>query len=709
MSERAGLALALGALTVAALAPSGAGALVPQDDAGSGGDAPDEPRPGVAVESGEAYSGTTEGIRLDPEDHYAFSADQGERIVARVSGLQGCFRILDAHGNDLSGFQCTLGGVERGRATAIAPADGTYYLRYGSIQADRYAFSLGVGEAPPPPAPMDSGLRVPRGVVPPVTAATQAGEHTVVAVIDTGVNPYHEFLRAPNLTDHPSRWLDGFPRHAESVDLTLGASNYSSALQADAGTWADLSYSGHADAEGIEGEHLYTFPGTRVVAGISFGEYDSPFRGGGGARPVLDEHGHGTGSAGLAAGAGLAEADGDVLVVAVEVGQGTFESGYWWAARQPWIDVISASLGSLANAPSPPIAFGQEDAVPWATREATANGIPVLVASGNGFTQTGVGPDHCSTHTSEHTGPRWVTPIGAAEPRTGNPSSWHWVPVEAIARAPAPSLAATSVNATDPHTGTSASTPNVAGHLAKLLQEARERGLDPAPQRALDHLLHAARPADPKPALAAEPSLPGPASVADQGYGLVDGDAVDRALGTLEAGHGPEPRPAADAFFRADDRARDLLWGEHGLFMRERPEPPRVPGTDSDAGTDRDAPDGHPSDLIVDPDIVYEGAFDGWVDPRDVYGVRLEAGDSVEVALQGDLLCLNVLRPSGAEHPIESTCPVAGMTERASFEANVTGTWSLKLSGFVPNDYTFGYTVGGAAPDPSRGPPGLGN
>lgn len=675
------------------------GAVTPQDDAGSGQDAPDEPVPEVWIVSGESYRGTQEGVPFDRADHYAFEADAGQTINARASGPVGCFDILDEDGEALTGANCALGMVELSEITITAPYTGTYYFLYTYIEPQVYFFSLGVDEAAPNPAPVSTSAFGSGDTLPPVTPASQDDEHVVVAVVDTGVNPYHEQFRASGLADHPSTWLDGFPSDAQSVELTLDGSDYQTALQADAGTWDGLSYSGPATVQGTQDEHLYTFPGTRIVAGISFGEFDSAVQGGGGSTPVLDEHGHGSGSAALAGGSGLDLADGNVLIVAVEVANGDFEDGLWWAARQPWIDAVTVSLGTVANVPLPPLLFGGEDAASRATKLATDNGKPVLFAAGNGFSGSGLAPDHCSTHTSDYTGPSWVTRIGAAEPRTGNPSTWHCLPVDAIARTPAPSASHTSTVDQDDHSGTSAATPNVAGHLAHLLLEARRQGLAVEPQEALDHLLHAAQPADPAVAPFAEPSLPAPASVVDQGYGLVDEESVDRGLGTLVAGDGPTPRPVEDAFFAADDAVRDALWGEAGVFVDPAGATSEAFDQD-DAGSGQDAPDQPPSDIVVEPDTVYEGAFTGLLaDHGDVYALDLEAGDSVTVAYEGELLCLDVWRPSGEEHDTPASCTWAGLRAELTFTADVTGTWFIDLGYPVPNTYSFGYGIDGPAPE----------
>jgi len=551
------------ALMAALLPVSAARAVLPQDDAGSGGDAPNAIDARVRIEPGHVYDGTLEGIGLDDSDWYAFTARSGQAVAANATGVLGCFYLRDDAGTELA-FGCATTYLLTADVSAVAPYTGTYFLEYSYVQPDSYQFSLGV-DAPPPPLtagveaqPLSSG-----GYVPPVRPATQRDKHVVVAVVDTGVNPYHEFFRAPGLTAHPSTWLPGFPRSAETVRLTLGAPDMATARKADADAWGSLK-SSTVDTDGEFEEHLYTFPGTRVVGAVSFGEYVdntdvslTPAE----RRPVLDDYGHGTHSAGLALGANLPEADGNVLLVMVEVGKGTFDEGIRWAARQPWIDAVSVSLGVVANAPVyvPNGVGGSRSGTAWFTREGAALGKPWFVAAGNGVSNTGVAPDKCTTYTSEYVGPVWITRVGAASPGDGSPTYWHCVPVEATARTNVASPAYDATRGGTSATGTSAATPNAAGHWAHLMLAARRGGSRVTRLKALEYLLHAAAPPPPKPG-ASDPSAY-PLSLADQGYGLIDARAVDLARTALLASSGPAERPETTEWFAEDRAIRIQLWG----------------------------------------------------------------------------------------------------------------------------------------------------
>jgi hypothetical protein len=688
------------ALLAALALPGAAGAsLLPQDDAGSGKDAPDTRTATFRIKPGAVYTGMIEGKVGDLEDWYAFTAPAGARIEARAASPVGCVALHDPAGKELEGL-CSIGFAELGEAAAVAKTAGTYYLRYYHRQPDlddtvphAYRFSLGVGAPAPAPTPADARLANLFPAEPglaPLKPATRDGDHVVVAVVDTGINPYHHFFRAPALDRHPRSWLRGFPASAKSVRLSLGAKDHAAANAADADTWDSLERSTYNAADDTYDTHLYTFPGTRVVAGVSFGEFEDPLAPSPDARPVRDEYGHGTHSAGLAAGANLTAADGNVLVVAVEVGQGMFEDGIRWAARQPWIDAISVSLGARANLPVTQSPLGDRTGAEWATREAHRSGKPVFIASGNGVSGTGLAPDHCTTYTSEFTGPAWVTRIGAAEPKSGNPSWWHCVPVEATARTDVDSPSYDSVAAASTATGTSAATPNAAGHFAHLLLAGRRAGSPATRLAMLDHLLHAAAPPPAAPG-AHEPSVQ-PVSLADQGYGLIDQAALDAATKRLLARTGPAPRPETETWFANDAAIRTALWGPGSATSGES-----TPQLQDDAGSGGDAPDDRSAKVRVKPGVRYDGVLDAVTEVADWYAFDGRAGDTVNVAVSGMVYCFDVVSPAG--EVAGTTCGAGyAVGGTVSVKLKTTGTWYLKIHYPTPQPYSFG--IGRNAPPP---------
>ncbi len=149
----------------------------------------------------------------------------------------------------------------------------------------------------------------------------------VVAVVDSGINPYHVDFRRPDLTVHPSTYVEGFPTDIPALRLTLSAKTYKEARDADQVTWLTAKEN-----------RLYWIPGTNIIGAI--GPFDNYDLGGGVDPPILDSIGHGTAVSSLAGGLIHGPHSTRILVVSVQ----GFNEGLAWAVRQPWIDVITNSL-----------------------------------------------------------------------------------------------------------------------------------------------------------------------------------------------------------------------------------------------------------------------------------------------------------------------------------------------------------------------------
>lgn len=567
-SVNRGSRLLAATLAIAASTLTARAEILPQNDAGSGADAPDAASSQIALASQAIYEGMLEGPAdpLDRADWYAIQMAGPGYIKASHVGPS-CFALADATGSILS-EECSPEPVI-GSLTLQVEAAGLRYLVVFDNPGP-YKISVGINAAAGDPLGVTGTLFGTRSPLAPVAPARQSGDHVVMAVVDTGINPYHEFFRAPALQDHPSTWLPGFPSEAEPLELTFGHATTDAARAADATMWASVVPSAYDDGTGAFTTHLYTFPGTRVVGAVSFGEYvDTTDVEAPPTTPILDDHSHGSASSGLAAGANMSAADGNVLIVMVEIGKGTFEEGVLWAARQPWIDAISVSLGTVGNVGGTGLAMDAYNRFVWgetrmsplaATGAAASSGKPVFVSSGNGISGQGLlTPDRCSTYTSEWTGPQWVTRIGAADGQTGNPKPWYCTPVDAIAKTGIGSVGHTTSTGISIATGTSASAPNVAGHFARLLLESRRAGDSLSRNDVLDRLLRSAAPVFLPPGTDGI-SSPYPLSAPEQGYGLVDGAAWERAL---QAPNEPAPaRLELQTWFEADAAVRSMLWGD---------------------------------------------------------------------------------------------------------------------------------------------------
>jgi hypothetical protein len=238
-------------------------------------------------------------------------------------------------------------------------------------------------------------LVVGAAVAPVTSAAPPRSADAVVALVDTGINPYHAVFRdrSRRAQLHPSTYLPGYPRNAVALRLTLDTGDYRAALKADCRrVWAK-----------VRPGQLYWFPGTTIVGAVSFDLTQHPADCDGtdlAAVPVLDDAGHGTMTASRAVGRTHGGCP-VCRVVSVE-----FQTGYgvinskdattsairsldWLAANAGWIDVESNSWGAL------PVWDPTGEAGLFATSPALARSVEraarahlAFWASGNGIART---------------------------------------------------------------------------------------------------------------------------------------------------------------------------------------------------------------------------------------------------------------------------------------------------------------------------------
>lgn len=423
-------------------------------------------------------------------------------------------------------------------------------------------------------------------------AAFSEQPFTVIALVDSGINAYHQDFRAPEFVHHPAEYVEGFPADAERLDLSFGVADsegYAAARDADEDTLLD-----------IQGNKLYWIPGTRIIGGYS------TRAGGAGAFPerkILDENGHGTGVASVSAGQFFGS-NPNALIVAVEgLGAASLE----WATAQPWIDIVSNSWGNIGNLPLGSTA---------ATRGATRRGQTVAFAGGNGtsnqnshqvFAPGGPVPvdDPCEckfpdsnpTFTSPYGGASWILTVGAVSPINGQAHWWHSVPVD-VSSFGSKWRAAHAFGVKQEESrdfgGTSCATPVTAGVLSTIIQRARTELGDttqgqrdgqavavagpgvtvPAEGPLADGTLtrteaealvqKTAFPVDFDPDKATWDYAIRPTTdlyYAYQGYGVVNRDSRDLAHRVL-MGEEPMPdRAEVDRFIAGADALRNAIWG----------------------------------------------------------------------------------------------------------------------------------------------------
>ena len=286
-------------------------------------------------------------------------------------------------------------------------------------------------------------------------APAPAEPQAVIAVVDTGINPYHVDFRddTPLGRAHPSTYLPGYPADAVAVNLTLGAKDLESALKADAAAW-----------KALEPGVLYWFPGTKVVgAYATAGSPSDPDVG------FVFSTGHGTMTASRAAGNAYSLCP-ECRVVAV---QGFTPESVTWASEQPWIDVQT-------NSWSPAIVFQQADRAPLLGMpglteafESAAARHAVFGSAGNGVMGK-LGVLGHPSFTRSTSGPRGVVSVGGHD--NGEVVLWtgSWPHVAADACDNWAAVGDT-LDEYDPREGggTSSASPYAAGEAGRLVLEAR--------------------------------------------------------------------------------------------------------------------------------------------------------------------------------------------------------------------------------------------
>ncbi|MHB8605520.1 MAG: S8/S53 family peptidase [Thermoplasmatota archaeon] len=287
-----------------------------------------------------------------------------------------------------------------------------------------------------------------------VTTGSMVSARPVIAVLDSGISPYHLVFRDPNGTaDAASRFRDATTgARPVEVPLDLAAASYASALAADTSSW-----------NGLRAGVLYHFTGTRVLA-IAFPSSSPP-------QPLIrDLVGHGTQTAGTAA-AGAQDAW--ILMVQVPldgVTTGTLEQDHQladvqitnamrWVTKQPWVDVVSLSFGAQRGAPAP-----TDDAFAKIVHTAVDLGKVVIAAAGNSplpdlgdpydaspwsIIASGADPKPNGRTLSSGSMLDVVAPFTAKVPREDSFDGYRWVD------------------------GTSFSAPAVAGEIARVIESVR--------------------------------------------------------------------------------------------------------------------------------------------------------------------------------------------------------------------------------------------
>ena len=321
-----------------------------------------------------------------------------------------------------------------------------------------------------PGGPADQELSDPGGGGP--------ADAVVVAVVDSGFNPYHLDFRAslmpqaqngdPSddlpLDQDPAGWLPGHPGAAafasyDRVDLTLSNDPKASTVElhdGDAASWSKVKQSSAGSV------HLRWFPGTKVIGAVTFNAGTDGFASG--------SHGVGTSSVSVGNLYGTCP---HCLLVFVD---GTQEQANRWVEQQDWIDLQTNSWGFSTSVAGRERVYAHSDTD--SQRAAVDRGQSIFFSSGNGVDGAFVATN--PTLFSSQEGPDWITTVGAINPDGSSPGSGKPADVAAPGSDYPSAYGSTTVNGTGLFGGTSNATPVTAGLYAEALYQLRERMAGPS-------------------------------------------------------------------------------------------------------------------------------------------------------------------------------------------------------------------------------------
>ncbi len=302
------------------------------------------------------------------------------------------------------------------------------------------------------------------------------GDAVVVAVIDSGFNPYHYDFLASQMPQHlnadpaddlpldqdPALWLPGHPgREAfasyTQMNLSLPERPTDAANQLyekDHATWSNVSATqGASNAE----THLSWIPNTKVIGYVNLD----------GGTDGYSASSHGVGTSSVSVG-NLYGTCPHCLFVFVN---GLREEANEWVAKQDWIDVQTNSFG-FSTATRDRVYAGSDTELQL---EAVNRGQSIFFSAGNGIDGNFIVPN--PTLFSSQEGPDWIITVGAVAPSDGSSYGGHGKPsdISSIGSGyPSAYDGDGTVTAQGFFGGTSNATPVTAGLYAEALYQLRK-------------------------------------------------------------------------------------------------------------------------------------------------------------------------------------------------------------------------------------------
>jgi hypothetical protein len=356
------------------------------------------------------------------------------------------------------------------------------------------------------------------GLAAPVTSAEAArvrapgaGDATVIAVLDSGMSPYHWDFLAPKmpqarnkdrsddlpLTTSPDKWLPGFPSPKSfasyrPLKLTLDARDEARPMDElhakDKKVWDGFKPSGP------DGVNYHWIPGTKVIGALSF-EPEQPSAVAattagnalhqqgladplGNVYPYLPFYGtgggeHGMGSASVSVGNEYGTCPECLLVFLQFTDDASGNRAIEWAMNQPWIDAITNSYGfhTAGTATTRDNVYGGANVE--LQKKASQRGQTIFWSAGNGYENAFVTPNQ--TLLSSQKGPDWIVTVTASSPSgTSNPSgAGKPADLTGVGSGYMSSYGSTKVTGGSRFSGTSNATPTIAGTFGRALYLSR--------------------------------------------------------------------------------------------------------------------------------------------------------------------------------------------------------------------------------------------
>ncbi|HWL34658.1 MAG TPA: hypothetical protein VNQ77_00555 [Frankiaceae bacterium] len=535
----------------------------------------------------------------------------------------------------------------------------------------------------------------------------------VVAVADSGINPYHEAFYRPKNTAHPCTYVVGFKDCSiRALPLSVGKfKDYDKAVEADKKLWAS-----------VEAHVWYWIPKTNIIGAVCDGDATSPTDVSLDPKVcILDENGHGTGTASSV----ISESPDALLLV---------HEGNSAANDLPSAPVVADVQTHSWGPPAPlPLHLAKpvtQDFEPCSAAERNPASL-FFIAAGNEVPWPAI--LDCDRQ------PEAIQIVGGGYPGHWTPASWSTFDFASWFCRPVALHKA--VKGTDEHCGTSFSSPTAAGAAAEALLRLRRQegytGRNTAKQMSRtvtrakfvqamrDAATYSPKDKFPKAGTLCDEyvmctvsssiygrvfPLPPGAEHVFWGYGWLDGTVTPAIVSCVRGGACPKKSAAATEWNATRQEVR-------GTSNDARP---FTPGPQDDAGTKRDAGADRRAALPVAAGREYTGTIEPYVlggDMRDSYAFRAKAGQKISIAstsmvdaavpvdIGAAVGCWFLISPDGRSmDPERGTVPMfqiecdsAGVNEPPKdVEAPETGTYVAMYvahNGLPKHDYRFTIAV----------------